>query len=82
MLRKILKLLPHEDLMSAMLACKSWLDMGEDPALWTLFMVTVNTRDDIQKLRIPRFHSVQAIQLCSTLTEVSMEGGYEIFQHD
>ena len=78
MQRKILNLLPHKDLMSAMLVCKSWKAMGQDPAMWSLFVVTLHTKVDIQKLKIPRLQKIQGISLCSRLTKL-LEGGY---QHD
>jgi len=71
MLRKILKLLPHKDLMSALLVCKSWERIGQDPALWTLFVVKVNTKQDIKKLEIPRLKKIQAISLCSRCNVMS-----------
>jgi hypothetical protein len=55
MQRRILKLLPHQDLMSAMLVCKSWKKMvGQDPAMWTLLVVEVNAIEDNTNLEIPR----------------------------
>ena len=66
MQRKILNLLPHKDLMSAMLVSKSWKEMGQDPGMWTLFVVTVKTKDDIQKLKVQRLQKIQTIRLCST----------------
>ena len=68
MQRKILKLLPHRDLMSAMLVCRSWKEMGQDPAMWTLFVVTVETKEDIQKFKVPRLQKIQRISL--------LKGGY------
>merc|ERR1719318_2436322 len=47
--------------MSALLVCKSWERIGQDPALWTLFVVKVNTK----KLEIPRLQKIQAISVCS-----------------
>jgi len=74
MLRRILKLLPHKDLMCAMLVCKSWEMIGQDPALWTFLVVKVNNKQDIKKLEIPRLKKIQAISLCS-----SCDGFYDQF---
>ena len=41
MLQKILQLLPPRDLKMAVLVCKWWRDVGEDPVLWSWAMVTV-----------------------------------------
>ena len=41
MLQKILQLLPPRDFKMAVLVCKWWRDVGEDPVLWSWAMVTV-----------------------------------------
>jgi len=63
MLRKILRLLPPNDLKTAMLVSKLWKSMVEDPKLWTWAVVSVNTSLDLYKLKIHRLKLIQSIRL-------------------
>jgi len=60
---KIFKLLPPQDLKSVMLVCKKWVEMGEDPTLWTWSWVTVKSREDFHKLNFRRFQFVQELEI-------------------
>jgi len=63
MIMKIFHLLPAKDMKNVTLVCKQWLEMGEDPRLWTWALVSVNTREDIKKLNIRRLQLVQSVQV-------------------
>ena len=60
---RIFYLLPPQDLKNVMLVCKQWMEMGEDPNFWTWALVTVDTREEIQKLEIPRLQLIQEIKV-------------------
>jgi len=47
---EIFSLLSSTDLKSVVLVCKQWMMVGETPTLWTWAMVTLKSRDDLQKL--------------------------------
>jgi len=47
---EIFSLLSPSDLKSVVLVCKQWRMVGETPTLWTWAMVTLKSRDDLQKL--------------------------------
>jgi len=59
----ILQYLPPQEMKSAVLVCKSLSEMGEKPRFWTWAVVTVNTKDDLQKLKRPRLQKVQEIDV-------------------
>ena len=63
MMVKIFSLLPPQYLKSAMLVCKSWTEMGEDPTLWSWSVVTVRSRQDFHKLNIRRFQLIQELDI-------------------
>jgi len=84
MLRRILGLLAPGDLKTAMLVCKLWKSLVEDPKLWTWAVVSVNTRLDLQKLKIHRLQHIQSIRLPPSVDIKSIwdppEDMTEIFQ--
>ena len=59
----ILQYLPPQEIKSAVLVCKSLREMGEKSRFWTWAVVTVNTKDDLQKLKRPRLQMVQEIDV-------------------
>ena len=59
----ILQHLPPQEIKSAVLVCKSLREMGEKPRFWTWAVVTVNTKDDLQKLKRPRLQMVREIDV-------------------
>jgi len=59
----IFQFLGPKDMKSAVLVCKSWSEIGEKPSFWTWALVTVNTKDDIYKLKIPRLQMLQEINV-------------------
>ena len=67
-LRHIFLLLPPEDLKSAVLVCKMWKEIGEDPYLWRWAMVTVNN-DNVENisslLRTGRLSLIETIVIIS-----------------
>jgi len=56
-------LLPPQDLKSVMLVCKEWMEMGEDPTLWTWSRVKLQSSQDFHKLIIRRFQLVQELEI-------------------
>ena len=59
----IFQQLPPQDMKAVVLVCKSWSIRGEDPRLWTWAVVTVNSQDDLHKMKIPRLVMMQEIQV-------------------
>ena len=55
--------LPPRGLKSAVLVCRLWKDIGEDPKLWTWTLVTVNSMCDFDKLDIHRLKLVQNLKV-------------------
>jgi len=72
----IFQFLGPKDMKSAVLVCKSWSEIGEKPSFWTWALVTVNTKDDLYKLKIPRLQMLQEINVshCSHGVEVCNKG--------
>jgi len=63
-LHHVLKLLSPRDLKAAMLVNKRWVEVGEDPSLWTWARVAIGTEEDIQKkLNIRRLQLLREILL-------------------
>ena len=60
---RIFHFLTPKSLKTVMLVCKSWMEMADDPTLWTWAMVTVNSREDYRKLDIPRLKMIQEIKV-------------------
>jgi len=60
---RICKLLPPKDLKSVMLVCRKWMQMGEDPTLWTWSRVRVKSREDFHILSFRRFQLVQELEI-------------------
>jgi len=60
---RVFHLLTPKDLKNVMLVCKQWKEIGEDPSLWTWALVTIEAREEIQKLNIRRFQRVQNIRV-------------------
>ena len=52
MLFKIFHSLAPKDMKTAVLVCRLWWKVGEDPSLWTWAVVRIDTRGDFQKLNI------------------------------
>jgi len=63
MLIQIFQLLTPKDLKNVTLVCKQWREIGEDPSLWTWAVVTVETREEIQKLKIHRLQRVENVRV-------------------
>jgi len=59
----IFQFLGPKDMKSAVLVCKSWSEIGEKPSFWTWALVTVNNKDDLYKLKIPRLQMLQEIKV-------------------
>jgi len=85
---KILQDLPPQEVKSAVLVCKSLREMAEEPRFWTWAVVRVNTKDDLQKLKIPRLQMLQEIDVtqgshCGTTDEftwIKEKGLADLFQ--
>jgi len=60
---KILQHLPPKEMKSAVLVCRFLREMAEKPRFWTWAVVTVNTKDDLQKLKIPRLQMLEEIDV-------------------
>jgi len=60
---RIFHFLTPKPLKTVMLVCKSWMEMAEDPTLWTWAIVTVNSREDYIKLKISRMKKIQEIRV-------------------
>jgi len=59
----IFKLLSPQDLKTAVLTCKLWKDLGEDPSLWRWSVVKLVSSEDFPKLNIPRLQLLQEIKI-------------------
>jgi len=59
----ILQHLAPQEIKSAVLVCKAIREIAEKPKFWTWAVIKVNTKDDIQKLKRPRFQMVQEIDV-------------------
>jgi len=59
----IFKLLSPQDLKTAVLTCKLWKDLGEDPSLWRWSVVKLGSSEDFPKLSIPRLQVLQEIKI-------------------
>jgi len=59
----IFKLLAPQDLKTAVLTCKLWKDLGEDPSLWRWSVVKLVSSEDFPKLNIPRLQLLQEIKI-------------------
>jgi hypothetical protein len=60
---QIFKKLTPQDLHAAVLVCRSWMKIGEDPRLWTWAMVRICNISDSQKLNIHRLQRLQNINM-------------------
>ena len=58
------KLLP-QDLKTAVLVCRSWRVIGEDPRLWAWTMVTIYS-NDFDKLTVQRFQLLREVKVTCT----------------
>jgi len=63
MLLKILELLGPKELKNAVLVCKLWRELGEDPRLWTWTVVRIGRLKDLQKVNIQRLRMLQEIEI-------------------
>jgi len=63
----IFKLLSPQDLKTAVLTCKLWKDLGEDPSLWRWSVVKLVSSEDFPKLNIPRLQLLQEIKIAHAL---------------
>jgi hypothetical protein len=61
--------LPPQDMKTAVLVCRSWRRIGEDPSFWTWAVVSV-TSDDFQKLKIQRFQFLEKVRVTCTGTKL------------
>jgi len=85
---KILQHLSPQEVKSAVLVCKFLREMAEKPRFWTWSVVTVNTKDDLQKLKIPRLQMLEEINLTKgshndssdECTWIKEEGLADLFQ--
>jgi len=83
----ILRYLPPQELKSAVLVCKALREMGEKPRLWTWAVITVKTKDDFLKLKLPRLQMVREIDVsegshcgCGAEVQCTCTGLAELFQ--
>jgi len=83
----ILQYLGPQEIKSAVLVCKSLRDMLEKPGFWTWAVITVNTKDDLEKFKNPRLQMMKEIDVTqsSACTEVQgqwikEEGLADLFQ--
>ena len=60
---RILKLLTPKDLKMAVLVCKRWREVGEDPSLWKWCKITLNSKHDLGKLFVARLTQIQNIRV-------------------
>jgi len=63
MLLKVLELLGPRDLKAAVLVCKLWRALGEDPRLWTWTVLKICNMEDLQKVNIRRLSRLQEIKV-------------------
>jgi len=81
-LLSILQYLHPQEMKSAVLVCKSLSEMGGEPKFWTWAVVTVSTKDDLQKLKVPRLQMVREINVTSNEVEctwIKEEGLADLF---
>ena len=60
-LEMIFGMLSIHDLLSVVLVCKCWREMGERPCLWTSCTVTVDRRGELIKMQIGRLQHLQTL---------------------
>ena len=60
---KILRMLSYSDLMNVALVCRRWKILGEDPSLWSGFVVTYTRQHQPEMLSIKRLEKVQHINI-------------------
>ena len=61
-LEKIFQFLPLKDLCLALLVCRRWREVGETPALWSQFTVTVDKRNQLMVTDIMRSRRMKAVR--------------------
>ena len=74
---RIFQMLGNEDLRKAMLVCRRWRDLGEDPSLWTWAKIIVKRDYDVQMLGIKRLNHAKKIQIYGTWDSQELE---KVFQ--
>lgn len=60
---KILQLLPPKEVKAAVLVCRFLRKMAEEPRFWTWAVVKIDTKGDLQKLKIPRLRMLEEIDV-------------------
>jgi len=63
---RIFQELPEQDIKAAVLVCKAWNEIGEDPIFWARAIVRIESGRDIQKLDIYRFQMLEIVEVNCT----------------
>lgn len=72
--------LPPRDMKAAVLVCRSWRMIGEDPSFWNWAVVTV-TSEDFQKLKIQRFQFLKEVRVTCRGSETQRQSYHHHFCH-
>jgi len=76
----ILQHLSPQEMKSAVLVCRSLREMGEEPRFWAWAVVSVNSRDDLHKLKRPRLQMVEEIDVTSSTNNNGTKDIADLFQ--
>jgi hypothetical protein len=71
MMLRIFNLLPPQDLKSAMLVCREWKEIGEDPTLGSWSVVRLKSRQEYHKLNIRRFQLIRELDMPHSMVKVA-----------